>query len=215
LSSESTVRQVLALTSAKRQSKLKASKTIDVLKISFPESTAVDDFSKVRNELEKFLNERGIPYSYCGIFARCDSDFAKYQERLSKLQLRLMKKDVWERIKERVDQNFFAAAGRSQSKKISFKSKLKRLELVLEEIDPRNCMTLNELEDLYKRMELDEDCDWNSRMTEVMNEAISRCPTPRSVEMLSAAQDATIEADAVICPPLSRKRKLDFYGFKV
>ena len=215
LSSESTVRQVLTLTSGKKSTKVKSSKMMEVLKVSFPEDDAIETFAKYQNELEQFLNERGIFYSYCGIYARYDSDIAKYHKKLNNLHLRLLKKVVLERIKQSTDHRYYTIRGKSKSKKVSFKSKLKELGLALEDIDVRNCTTLEELEDLYKRMELDEDEDWNMRMTEALNEAVLQCAVPRSVEMLSSVSNSTAEQTVEILPSFGGRKKLDFTDVKV
>ena len=215
LSSESTVRQVLTLTTGKKSSKVKSSKMMEVLRISFPEDDAIKAFAKYQNELEQFLDERGIPYSYCGIYARHESDLAKYQEKLSNLHLRLLKKDVWEGIKQSIDYRYHTIGGKSESKKVSFNSKLKELGLELEDIDARKCTTLDELEDLYKRMELNEDGDWNMRMTETLNEAVSQCAVPRSVEMLSSAYDSTADKTFEILPSFGGRKRLDITDVKV
>jgi len=191
---------------------------MEVLRISFPEDDAIEAFAKYQNELEQFLNERGIPYSYCGIYARHDSDLEKYQEKLSKLQLRLLKRNLRERIKKSIDfryDTYYKASGRSRSKRVSLNSKLKKLGLAFEEVDVQNCFTLDELEDLYKRMELDEDGDWNMRMTEALEEAVSTCPVPRSVEMLSSVSNAKEEQIVETLPFFGGRGKLDFTDVKV
>jgi len=210
LSSESTVRQMLTLTSGKKSSKVKSSKIIDVVKISFSEDTAVETFSKVREELENFLNERGILYSYCGIYARYESDLVKYHEKLSNRHLRLLKKDIWEEIKQRIDYRYHSIRGNLESKKVSFNSELNELGLALEDIDARNCVSLDELEELYKRMDLDEDGDWNMRMTDALEEAISKCAVPRSVELFSSVSEAPTEQTVETLPFLRGREKLDF-----
>lgn len=215
LSSESTVRQVLTLTSGKKSSKVKSSKMMEVLRISFPEDDAIEAFAKYQNELEQFLNERGIPYSYCGIYARHETDLVKYHEKLSNRHLRLLKKDVWEGIKQRIDYRYYSIRGNSETKKVSFNSKLKELGLGLEDIDARNCTTLDELEELYKRMDLDEDGDWNMRMTGALEEAVSKCAVPRSVEMFSSVSNVTTEQTVEIPSPALSRKKLDFTDVKV
>jgi len=218
LSSESTVRQVLTLTTGKKLSKVKSSKMMEVLRISFPEDEVIEAFAKYQNELEQFLNERGIPFSYCGIYARHETDLAKYHEKLSKLHLRLLKQNLRERIKKRIDfryDTYYKASGRSKSKRVSLNAKLKKLGLAFEEVDVQNCFTLDELEDLYKRMELDEDGDWNMRMTEALEEAISKCAVPRSVEMFSSVSNATEDQTVEILLPALSRKKLDFTDVKV
>jgi hypothetical protein len=213
LTSESTVREVLKLTSSKKSKRVSSSKLMEVLKIGFPEDDAVEQFSKIRGELERFLDERGIPYSYCGVFARYETDLQRYQEKLNKHHLRLLKRYVWERVKEKVDYNYFKD-GRD-SKKVSFPSKLNALGLAIEDVDARTCVDMSELEDLYRRMELDEDGDWNIRMTAALEEAISKCAAPRSVEMLSPIFYPTAEQTVEIASSAFSRKKLDFIDVKV
>jgi len=215
LSSESTVRQVLTLTSGKKSSKVRSSRMMEVLKVSFPEDDAIATFAKYQSELEHFLNERGIPYTYCGIYARYESDLKKYQDKLNDIHFRFLKNNVWERIKERIDYRYYSIRGKLESKKVSFNSKLKELGLAIEDIDARNCTTLDELEDLYKRMELDEDGDWNMRVTEAMNQALSKCAVPRSVEMLSFISDSAAGQTVDTLPPRFSRGKLDFSEVRV
>lgn len=99
LSSESTVRDVLKLTSSKKSKKVTSGKLMEVLKIALPEDDAVERFSKFRVELERFLDEREIPYSYCGVFAKYETDLHKYQDKLNENHLRLLKRYVIERVK--------------------------------------------------------------------------------------------------------------------
>ena len=213
LTSESTVREVLKLTSSKKSKKVPSSRLMEVLKISFPEDDAVEQFSKIRGELERFLDERGIPYSYCGVFARYETDLEKYQDKLNKHHLRLLKRYVWDRVKEKVDYNYFKD-GRD-SKRVSFPSKLRALGLAIEDVDARTCGDVTELEDLYRRMELDEDGDWNDKVTEFLHEALEQCPMPRSVELLSSVSDSAEQQSDEISLPPRKRRQIDFSDVKV
>lgn len=213
LTSESTVREVLKLTSSRKSKKVPSSRLMEVLKISLPEDDAVEQFSKFRGELERFLDERGIPYSYCGLFARYENDLQRYQEKLNKHHLRLLKRHVWERAKEKVDYNY-SKDGRV-SKKVSFSSKLKELGLAIDDVDSRNCVDMSALEDFYKRMELDEDGDWNEKVAEFLHEAIEQCPVPRSVELFSSVSESTEEVPLNTQLPFRRRKTLDFTDVKV
>jgi len=215
LSSESTVRQVLTLTKRKKTTKVKPSKMMGVLRISFPESEAIEAFSKYQIELEHFLDERGIPYTYSGIFARYEADSKRYYQKLDDLHLRFLRKYIFEKIKERVDYNLFKAIGNTGLRKVSFKSKLKKIGLALEDIDVHNCTTFDELEDLYKRMELDENADWTKIMSEAFDEALSKCPVPRSVEMISSVPHSKLDQNSEIVLPTYKRRNLDFTDVKV
>jgi hypothetical protein len=215
LTSESTVRDVLKLTSSMKSKKVPSSRLMEVLKISFPEDDAVEQFSRFRVELERFLDERGISYSYCGVFARYETDLQKYQDKLSKHHLRLLKRYVTEKIRERVEYNYRQVRGDFHSKKVSFPSKLKELKLAIEEVDARNCVDTTELEDLYKRMELDEDGDWNEKVAEFFHEALAQCPVPRSVELLSSVGESAEEKSDEISLPSKKRRRIDFSDVKV
>ena len=126
-----------------------------------------------------------------------------------------MKRYVTEKIRKTVEYNYRQVRGDFDSKKVSFASKLKELKLANDEIDARNCVDMTELEDLYKRMELDEDGDWNDKVTEFLHEALAQCPMPRSVELLSSVSHATEEQSDEISLPPRKRRQIDFSDVKV
>jgi hypothetical protein len=187
LSSESTVRQVLALTKTQSR-KPSAEKLVDFVKISFPEKGAYQAFYKIRDELEAFLRSKNIPFTYFGDLARYDRDLSKYNIKIEKEVLRLLRNYLRKCIRMKIDYIYFKVLHRSQSRSVPFSKRQNEVSKVLaitdEEVDVNRCVSLGELRDLYMRLELNQDMDWTQIESDLYQTAMEKHPLPTSVKRI-------------------------------
>lgn len=211
LTSESTVRQVFALTQNKPRAASQEYEGVDILKISYPSRESYSAFLEIQEELEAFLNERSIHFSYCGDFARYEKDSAKHYERSGELFFKLAKTHVREAIMKKVDQSY---RNHISTKKASFNKQLLALGYAKEDVNVAQCMTIEELDQLCERMELNEGGQWDTLRNDLYVQAMSETSLPLSVQRIESAAENVKSRFQKIEKPIPRK-KANYSGFKV
>ena len=211
LTSESTVRQVFALTQNKPRAASQEHEGVDILKISYPSRESYSAFLEIQEELEAFLNERSIHFSYCGDFARYEKDSAKHYERSGELFFKLAKTHVREAIMKKVDQSY---RNHISTKKASFNRQLLALGYAKEDVNVARCMTIEELDQLCERMELNEGGQWDTLRNDLYVQAMSETSLPLSVQRIESAAENVKSRFQKIEKPIPRK-KANYSGFKV
>jgi len=216
LSTESTVRQVIALTKKKDIADSPDSAMMDILKIRLPCKDGLKRFAKIQNDLETFLESKDLPFVYCGAYASYEKDLEAYQSRINKAHLRLVRKHVKDKILKKIDYTFFNSRHKSKNNnKPSLKAKLTALNIAPEEIDVRNCWTIEELAALYTRLELDEDGDWGEKIMALYAEASAKFEIPVSVKNIDAARESAIGSEGYFDTTRIRRNPADFAKLKV
>ena len=211
LTSESTVRQVFALTQSKPKATSQEHQGVDILKVSYPSPESYSAFLEIQEELEAFLNERGIPFSYCGDFARYEKDSTKHQERSEKVFLKLAKTHVREAIMKKINQSY---RNHISTKKASFNQQLEALGYSKDDVDVAQCLRIEELDQLCESMELNEDGQWDTLRNDLYVQAMSDVPMPLSVQRIQSAAENVKSRFQTIEKPKSG-RKANYSGFKI
>ena len=211
LTSESTVRQVFALTKTKSKTASQKHKSVDVLKISYPSPESYSAFLEIQAELETFLNERSIPYSYCGDFAKHKRDSAKYYERAEREFFKLAKTHARETLIKKINQSY---RNHISTRKVSFNQQLVALGYTKEDVNVAQCVSIEELDQLCERMELNEGGQWDTLRNDLYVQAMSETSLPLSVQRIKSAAENVKSRFQKIEKPIPRK-KANYSGFKV